>query len=323
MGRRGTGSARHGRPRALATWILLFSLTGVAGSACGQEPELEILSRALVDGIEQAYCAYPSADLTVTGWLFINPFSEEDVEPALIFAHGGVGGVNEATRALCRRMAREGFVVFAPSYRGEDDSEGEIEVGVGEVDDLIAAVEQLRLHPGVRSDRFVLFGTSHGALVCVKAAARPEMRPVLRGVVAAYGVMDVYAWYQHLLDHDFDVSDSLSRRIYGEGPEDRPEAFAARHALNVLDDLAPAPIFIVQGERDPIVPVAQARTLYAALRARGRTQDRLEIYPLGAHGFLYWDDAALHGPAELDEAERAWHDIFEFLHACVRDGTDD
>ena len=71
---------------------------------------------------------YTSNKLTVDAGTYT--FSENDVEPGLIFNHGGVSGVTEGTRALCRRLAKQGFVVFAPSYRGEDDSEGEIEVAV-------------------------------------------------------------------------------------------------------------------------------------------------------------------------------------------------
>ena len=271
----------------------------------------------MVDDVEQAYVRYPSGDLMVTGWLFVDPFSEHDVEPCLVFNHGGVGGVTEGTRAKARWLARQGYVVFAPSYRGEDDSEGEIEIAMGEVDDVVAAVEELAKHPGVLADRFVLVGTSHGALISVKAAARPEMCGRLRGVVAAYGVMDIYAWYQHLLDNDFDVSDPLSVRIYGSGPQDKPRAFADRHALNFLDELCPAPVLVVQGARDPIVPEQQGRTLAAALAGRGRTGDRLEIYPHGGHGFLYWDDPENRTPEQLADTERAWDDILGFLRVAV------
>lgn len=282
-----------------------------------REPRFEILDRAMIDDVEQAYVRYPSGDLMVTGWLFVHPFSASDVEPCLIFNHGGVGGVTEGTRAKARWLAKQGFVVFAPSYRGEDDSEGEIEVAMGEVDDVIAAIDELSLHPGVRSDRFVLVGSSHGALISVKAAARPELCSRLRGVVAAYGVMDIYAWYQHLLDNEFDVSDPLSRRIYGDGPEDRPQAFADRHALALLDDLCAAPIFVVQGARDVIVPEAQGRTLSSALADRGRSGDRLEVYAQGEHGFLFWDDPEKRSPAQLADTERAWADILQFLRTAL------
>ncbi len=302
-------------PRAMAGGVVLLVMA--LASLVSAEPRLEILSREMIDDVEQAYVRYPSGDLQVTGWIFVNPFGENDVEPGLIFAHGGVGGVNEATRAKCRWLAQQGYIVFAPSYRGEDDSEGEIEIAEGEVDDVVHAILELRSHPGIETDTFVLLGLSHGALISVKAAARPELRGVVRAVVAAYGVMDIYAWYQYLLDHDFDVGDALSQRVYGSGPEDRPEAFARRHGLAVIDDLSDAPILLIQGGRDEIVPRSQATTMIAALREKGRLQDRIRIYPDVGHGFLYWDDPKLHEQVELRQATTAWQDILSFFAEFV------
>lgn len=299
----------------------VFFVLAAEGRTVGAEPRFEILERAMVDDVEQAYVRYPSGELMVTGWLFVNPFSAVDVEPCLVFNHGGVDGVTETTRAKARWLAKQGYVVFAPSYRGEDDSEGEIEVAMGEVDDVLAAIDELAKHPGIQADRFVLVGTSHGALVSVKAAARPQACGRVRAVVAAYGVMNIYAWYQHLLDNDFDVSDPLSRRIYGEGPQDKPEAFAARHALNVIDALCSSPVMVVQGARDAIVPVAQAHTLGAALAARGREGDRVAVYDHGEHGFLFWSDATKRSAEQLADTGRAWSDILAFLRTALGEET--
>jgi dipeptidyl aminopeptidase/acylaminoacyl peptidase len=294
---------------------LLVALLAMAPTAASAQDDegFVILERALEDGVEQAYVKYPSGDLSVTGWLFVNPFSANDVEPCILFNHGGVGGVSEGTRAKCRWLAKQGYIVFAPSYRGEDDSEGTIEVAAGEVDDVLAALTLLRDHPGIVPGQFALMGTSHGALISMMAAARPQARDQVRAVVAAYGVMDIYAWYQHLLDNDFDVTDSLSVAVYGTGPSDKPEAFAARHALSLVADLSPAPILLVGGQKDAVVPAAQARTMYDALREAGRTQDELRVYSTGGHGFLFWDDPKQHTTEELEQAEKAWAHILDFL----------
>jgi dipeptidyl aminopeptidase/acylaminoacyl peptidase len=264
------------------------------------------------EGIEESYLRYPSGELRVTGWLFTST-TDDGPRPLLVFNHGGVGGVGEGTRQLCRTLVGEGFTVFAPSYRGEDDSEGEIEVAVGEVDDAVAAIAFLEDHPKVDPQRILLAGTSHGALVSLKAACRPALCGRLRGVVAAYGVTHIYDWYQYLLDNDFDVRDPLSLRIYGDGPDDRPGAFAERHLPNFLDDLCDAPILVLQGARDRIVPVEQAIFLREELARRGRTQDDVRIYETGGHGFIFWDDAALHDEDELAEAEQARAGMFGFL----------
>jgi dipeptidyl aminopeptidase/acylaminoacyl peptidase len=295
--------------------FLLALLLGSGGAAA--EEGFEILRREMVDEVEQAYVSYPSGDLTVTGWLFVHPFSKEDTEPCVIFNHGGVGGVSAGTRERCRWLAKQGYIVFAPSYRGEDDSEGEIEVAAGEIDDVLAAMRLLSTHPGIRPGEFVLLGTSHGALISVHAAARDELKPLVKGVVAAYGVMDMYSWYQYLLDNEFDVSDPLSLRVYGNGPEDKPEAFASRHAHSLIPRLGDAPIMFVQGEHDRIVPKEQALDMYRALRESGRQVDYCRVYEHGAHGFLFWDDPKLHPVEELRDTEKAWNDILNFFGELV------
>ncbi len=318
--------ARHGlRLQGSSSWLsmVVVLVLGSWTSACqAEEPGFEILDRGLVDDIEQAYVSYPSGDLKVTGWLFVNPFSEADVEPCVIFNHGGVGGVSEGTREKCRWLAKQGYIVFAPSYRGEDDSEGEIEVAAGEVDDVLAAMKLLENHPGIVPGQFALMGTSHGALISVKALARPEARNLVRAVVAAYGVMEIYDWYQYLLDNEFDVSDDLSRRIYGHGPKDKPEAFASRNAVDLVGKLSDAPIFLVQGALDEVVPKQQALTMIEALKAAGRTQDVCRVYEHGAHGFIFWDDPERHTPERLEAAKEAWNDILRFLDDSLEPSVD-
>lgn len=285
--------------------------------ACAPAPAaLETLDRSVEEGVAQTYVRYPSGDLQVTGWLFEDPL-DASPRPLVVFNHGGVGGVGAGTKQLCRWLVQNGFTAFAPSYRGEDDGEGEIEVAVGEVDDVVAAIALLADHPRVDPERLLLAGTSHGALVSLKAACRPGLCERLDGVVAGYGVTDIYAWYQYLLDNDFDVRDPLSLRIYGEGPEDRPEAFSIRHLPNFLDDLCPAPVLVLQGAQDRIVPAFLAESLREELRARGRTGDDVRIYPSGGHGFLFWDDPSLHAEEELADAAAARRAMLEFLRRCA------
>ncbi len=267
---------------------------------------------SVVDGVRQDYLRYPSDGLMVTGWLFTDP--DDDLRrPLMIFNHGGVGGVGNGTKQLCRSYVKEGFTVFAPSYRGEDDGEGEIEVAVGEVDDVVNAIPYLARRPQVDARNLVLAGTSHGALISLKAACRPEICERLKGVVAGYGVTQIYDWYQYLLDNDFDVRDPLSLRVYGEGPQDKPEAFAERHLPNFLDELCEAPILVLQGAKDEIVPPSQAESLREELEQRGRSQDRVLVFETGGHGFLFWDDPELHDADKLAEAEEARRIMREFL----------
>src|SRR5687768_5028614 len=64
--------------------------------------------------------------------------------PVLVFNHGGWMGLFSGLGdgGFCDRTARTfGWAVIESSYRGEDESDGEIEICLGEVDDVLAMME--------------------------------------------------------------------------------------------------------------------------------------------------------------------------------------
>lgn len=289
--------------------VALGALALVVSGGCVEAgPEFAVLRSEVIDGISQAEVAYPSDSLSVRGFLFLSPGTER--EPAVLFNHGGVSGVNEDMKRRGRELAGLGYVVFAPAYRGEGGSEGRVEVAAGEVNDVLAAAEILARHPRVDPARMAVTGSSHGALVSVLAAARTPSR--FRAVAAACGVMDVVSWYRYLVENDFDVSDSLSVAVYGHGPEDRPEAFRARQAVAVASRLT-MPVLLQQGQRDKIVPPEQARLFDRALRDAGHPGAELREYPLLGHAFWLWNDPKRHTPQEVAQAGEAWKDFTGFL----------
>jgi len=237
-----------------------------------------------------------------------------EVYPALILCHGGINGVTGRMREKARELARDGYIVAMPSYRGEDGSEGEIEVASGEVDDVLACYSLLRDCGPVDRDRVAIIGTSHGALIAALAAAR---EPDIPAVVCAYGVMDIIGWWYYLQDSERYEEDALSRKIYGGGPLDHPGEFAKRSALAVACDIQP-PLLIIQGSEDMLVPPSQAETMARALEACGKTDFRYRLYDGVGHGFLWWNggDSSSRGEDAIAVTRGAWDDAIEFIHAC-------
>lgn len=260
------------------------------------------------DGIVEMDVSYPSGDLTVRGFLFFPEGSGRF--PAVLFNHGGVSGVSGDMKRRSHDLARLGFVVLAPAYRGEGGSEGVVEVARGEVDDVLAGARLLAGHERVDPTRMAITGSSHGALISVLAVARePEM---FRCVVEACGVMDVVSWYEYLVENDFDVCDSLSVAVYGHGPEDKPDAFRIRQAIRVADRVR-IPVLIQQGAADRTVPPVQARLFAEALVELGHEEVTLLEYPLLGHAFWFWNDLRYHTEEEVAEADVAWNDFTRFL----------
>jgi dipeptidyl aminopeptidase/acylaminoacyl peptidase len=255
---------------------------------------------------------YPSANLRIMAHLFLPDKSlTRQKQPVILFNHGGIDGINENAKRRCRELRDAGFIVFASSYRGEDASEGHVEIAFGEVEDVLAGLTWLDQNTDrVMADttRVALVGFSHGALIGLQAAKKSKR---FRAMVFAYGVSDIYQWVQYLRDSGQLGADALSQRIYGSGPESRPEQYAARFGLAKLAQLPRRlQVLIVQGERDVIVPPSQARALALALKGQGISH-KILLYPHATHGFLIRREALV--GAEQRESGLAWAEIIAFL----------
>jgi fermentation-respiration switch protein FrsA (DUF1100 family) len=129
--------------------------------------------------------------------------------------------------------------------------------------------------------------------------------------VFAYGVSDIYKWYQYLLDSKQLANDQLTKDTYGNGPNDRPQSFAIRNGLSYLSQLSSAmPTLILQGEKDTTVPLEQAQFLFNGLSKLGRSVI-LKTYPNSEHGFINTRDA-LRGVPYAESLE-AWNAAVAFL----------
>jgi alpha/beta superfamily hydrolase len=81
--------------------------------------------------------------------------------------HGGTMH-NKVAHTLARAFVRSEFEVLRFNFRGTEQSEGEYDNGVGELDDALAAIEYMRARHG--SYPLWLAGFSFGAAIAVKAA---------------------------------------------------------------------------------------------------------------------------------------------------------
>ncbi len=253
--------------------------------------------------------AYMSEGMRVRG-ILIEPVSGgvEKRRPAVVFNHGGVDGIPSPLLKRGKELVEEGYVVFAPSYRGEDGSDGEVEVAAGEVDDVLNAVKMLRAMPGVDADRISMIGASHGGIITLLAIERENS---LAAAVCAYGVANTYTWYGHLVENGFDVSDPLSIKVYGKGPEDKPEAFRSRAPALDASSIN-TPLLLLYGEKDTTVPVSQGSEMAAALEA-GKKRYKFRVIPDVGHGFLFFTDPARRSTLEIKRSSEAWAMVKSFL----------
>ena len=263
--------------------------------------------KGVQQGVTIKRWTYTSDGLLVNGELYLPPGNQK--LPLIIFNHDGISGISKEHRLSSVRLAKSGFVVFSPSYRGEDGSEGVVEIAKGEVNDVLHALELLKNHKRVDSKRVGMVGASHGALISVLAASRSKD---VKAVVSAYGVMDIYRWYSYLKSAGKLGKDEVTVRTYGPGPEARPQSFALRNAVSVVSKLD-CPVLLLQGSLDDIVPEEQARLMEKAMKKAGKSV-KVEIYPDALHGFLvyapYLSDVT---KEEKRQTEEAWKTLVSFL----------
>jgi dipeptidyl aminopeptidase/acylaminoacyl peptidase len=274
------------------------------------EPPRPLRERPLgqQQGVEVRAWTYLSDGLRVKGRLYLP--NRDGRRPVVVFNHDGISGISREHHLSSLRLARRGYVVFSPSYRGEDGSEGMVEIAKGEVRDVLNALPLLRGLPEADPDRIAMVGASHGALISLLAASR---EPQIAGVVFAYGVADLPRWWHHLKARGKLGRDPITRRTYGDGPQDRPESFRIRNAVDQLAGLQ-APVLILQGLLDEITPPEQAHLLKKALDRQG-VSNRIHLYPDALHGFLVYAPYLTRDvtPQEKAQAEAAWGEVFRFL----------
>ncbi len=240
----------------------------------------ETFQETTQDGVLVDDVTYRSGALVVHA-IVCRPTTESPA-PLVMLNHGGFMGIDPLTREQCTGFAKLGMVAGVSSYRGEDGSQGDIEVCLGEVDDVAALEAILRARSWVNSNRVATVGFSHGACIADMLAVR---EPSLRAAVDFFGPADVATafdfWQSQLASgepfcastsqqtstcsslHQYLVSQVTSS--LGGTPSQAPAAYAARSPA--LATLA-VPIMIFQGTADYAVDLSQACDKRVALSPR-------------------------------------------------------
>jgi fermentation-respiration switch protein FrsA (DUF1100 family) len=182
---------------------------------------------------------FPTADgLELAGWFV--PAGAEAKATVLVF-NGNAG--NRAYRApLATALAAHGFNVLLFDYRGFGGNPGSpTEIGLAA--DARAARDYLADRPDVGAARVVYFGESLGTGVAVALAAeQPPAALILRSPFTS--MADVGAYHYPILPVRLLLRDR----------------FASRDTIGHVR----APVLVIAGDRDEIVPLEHSRRLYDA-----------------------------------------------------------
>lgn len=198
--------------------------------------------------IELTEITYWSQGLRVKG-LLAKPKKEGNYE-ALLYLRGGLQYIGMVRPARIAQFANQGFIVFAPYYRGNRGGEGRDEVAGNDRYDAVYAVDLLKKIANV--DRVHLYGFSRGGLMALWTAI---LRKDIKSVVTWAGVSSVISMYTERVD----MRRTL-KRIIGGSPQKCEEQYIERTPIFRVQEID-APVLIIHGTEDQNVSIDQAYEL--------------------------------------------------------------
>ena len=203
----------------------------------------------------------------------------------ILFIHGGSwsGGDKSEETIRCRMLASQGYIVANVNYTlwSEDTADTyHVSQVLDELDAALLAVQSFALERGITVDKAATVGYSAGAhLAMLYAYSRAETAPVDIAFVASMaGPADISpaVWGE-------DMAIRVTRRL--TGVEISPEMLRSGEADELLASISPTsfigentpPTLLMQGEKDTVVPPANANALVEKFIAFGIPFDDIRL----------------------------------------------
>ena len=196
--------------------------------------------------------------------------------PVILYFHGNAA--NAANRAeKIERIDGSGFGIFYLNNRGYGGSGGR-PTEEANIADALAAYDHLIAH-GVPAERIVSYGESLGSGQAVPLAAKRRVAAVV-------------------LEAPLTSTVDVGRRVYFWLPLNWlvTDRYDNEHNIRAVT----APVLILHGERDSIVPVEMGRRLYDA----AKEPKRIELFSRAGHNDLFDHGAWERAEAFLESLNR-------------------
>ncbi|MCW5977567.1 MAG: dienelactone hydrolase family protein [Bryobacteraceae bacterium] len=264
-----------------------FLVTKLAtGFALAVQPVTPQTITTPTDGLEAGEVKIPVADGEIPGYRAM-PAKGSRFPVALVVQE--IFGVHEHIKDICRRFAKEGYFAIAPELyarQGDVSNMTDIQGIIGSVvskvpdkqvmSDLDAAAAYAAKSSRADASRLGVTGFCWGGrIVWLYAAHNPELKA---------GV----AWYG---------------RLVGQASEMTP-----RHPVDVASELK-APVLGLYGEKDGGIPLDTVEKMRQALKAAGKTESEIIVYPGAQHGF----HADYRPSYDKESAQDGWKRLLAFF----------
>lgn len=227
--------------------------------------------------------AYEAADgLPLSGYLTLPKGKAAKHLPLVVLAHGGPAARDtDDFDWWSQALADQGYAVLRPNFRGSDVTMSLMEAGYGEwgrkmQTDLSDGVRYLVKQDIVDPERVCIVGGSYGGYA---ALAGVTLDPgVYRCAVSVAGLSDLHRmlnWEQSRHAYGAQTSMRYWDRFMGATGASDPNLDTISPVKHL--DAVTAPVMLIHGRDDTIVPFEQSQEMYDALKHANKPVELVEL----------------------------------------------
>ena len=204
---------------------------------------------------------------------FVYAKEDSKPQPVIISIHGGPESQSRPRFSSTFQLWMDELdaAVITPNVRGSDGYGKEylsLDNGYKREDsvkDIGALLDWIATQPHLDENRVVVYGGSYGGYMVLASAVHFSDR--LKGAIDIVGISNFVTFLKNTKDYRRD----LRRVEYGDERDPDMEKFLQIISPNNNVDKINVPIFVIQGENDPRVPVTEAEQIVQSLRENGNT----------------------------------------------------